>query len=56
MEHRSYERRDINKIPSIHIGVAASQMEQKGNQAKTRNTDRQIAEDSKVLKEIRIRI
>ncbi|WP_289962528.1 MobA/MobL family protein, partial [Faecalibaculum rodentium] len=26
IDHRSYERQGIDKIPSIHLGVAASQM------------------------------
>lgn len=30
IDHRSYERQGIDKTPSIHLGVQASQMEQKG--------------------------
>ena len=29
IDHRSYERQGIEKIPSIHMGVAASQMERR---------------------------
>ena len=27
IDHRSYERQGIDQIPTVHIGVAASQME-----------------------------
>ena len=30
IDHRSYERQGIDQIPTVHIGVAASQMEKKG--------------------------
>ena len=36
IDHRSYERQGIDKIPSIHMGVAASQMERKGIQTEKR--------------------
>ena len=30
VDHRSYKRRGIDKIPSVHLGPAASQMEKRG--------------------------
>ena len=56
IDHRSYERQGIDKIPSIHMGVAASQMERKGIQTEKGNINRQIATDNKLLKELKARI
>jgi len=56
IDHRSYERQGIDKIPSIHLGVAASQMERKGIATERGNINRQIAADNKLLKEIKARI
>ena len=56
IDHRSYERQGIDKIPSIHLGVAASQMERKGIATEKGNINRQIAADNKLLKEIKERI
>ena len=30
VDHRSYQRQGIEQIPTIHLGVSASQMEKKG--------------------------
>ncbi len=30
IDHRSYERQGIDQIPTVHVGVAACQMEKKG--------------------------
>ena len=30
VDHRSYKRQGIDKIPSVHMGPAASQMEKRG--------------------------
>ena len=56
IDHRSYERQGVNKIPSIHMGVAASQMERKGIQTEKGNINRQITADNKLLKELKARI
>lgn len=56
IDHRSYERQGIEKIPTIHMGVAASQMERKGIATEKGNINRQIAADNKLLKEIKARI
>ena len=29
IDHRSYKRQGVNKIPSVHLGPAASQMEKR---------------------------
>ena len=56
IDHRSYERQGMDKIPSIHLGVACSQMEQKGIPTERGNINRQIAEDNKLLNVTRARI
>lgn len=56
IDHRSYERQGVDQIPSIHLGVQASQMEQKGIVTERGNINRQIAEDNKESKIIRARI
>ena len=56
IDHRSYERQGIEKIPSIHMGVAASQMERKGIATEKGNINRQIAADNKLLKELKARV
>ena len=56
IDHRSYERQGIDKIPSIHLGVQASQMEQKGIKTERGNLNRQIADDNKNLIVTRARI
>ena len=56
IDHRSYERQSIEKIPTIHMGVAASQMERRGIQTEKGNVNRQITADNKLLKELKARI
>jgi len=56
IDHRSYARQGIEKIPTIHMGVAASQMERRGIQTEKGDINRQIAKDNKLLKEIKARI
>lgn len=56
IDHRSYKRQGIDKIPSVHMGPAASQMERRGIQTEKRNINREIAADNKLLKEIKARI
>ena len=56
IDHRSYERQGIDKIPSIHMGPAASQMERRGIVTEKGNINREIAADNKLLKEIKARI
>ena len=56
IDHRSYKRQGIEQIPTIHMGVAASQMERRGIQTEKGDINRQIAADNKLLKEIKARI
>ncbi len=54
--HRSYKRQGIEKIPTIHMGPAASQMERRGIRTEKGDINRQITADNKLLKEIKARI
>ena len=56
IDHRSYKRQGIDKIPSVHMGPAASQMERWGIVTVKGDINRQIAADNKLLKEIKARI
>ena len=56
IDHRSYKRQGIDKIPTVHMGPAASQMERRGIQTEKGNINREIAADNKLLKEIKARI
>ena len=56
VDHRSYKRQGIDKIPSVHLGPAASQMEKRGIRTDKGKVNRQIAADNKLLKEIKARI
>ena len=56
IDHRSYKRQGINKIPSVHMGPAACQMERRGIATEKGNINREIAADNKLLKEIKARI
>ena len=56
VDHRSYKRQGIDKIPSVHLGPAASQMEKRGIRTDKGEVNRQIAADNKLLKEIKARI
>ena len=56
IDHRSYKRQGVDKIPSVHMGPAASQMERRGIATEKGNINREIAADNKLLKEIKARI
>ena len=56
VDHRSYKRQGIDRIPTIHMGPAASQMERRGIATEKGDINRQIAADNKLLKEIKARI
>lgn len=56
IDHRSYERQGIEQIPTVHMGVAATQMERRGIRTEKGDVNRQIAADNKLLKEIKARI
>ena len=48
VDHRSYKRQGIDKIPSVHLGPAASQMEKRGIRTDKGEVNRQIAADNGV--------
>lgn len=56
VDHRSYQRQGIEKIPSVHMGVAATQMERKGIATDKGNLNREITNQNKLLKEMKARI
>ena len=56
IDHRSYERRGIDQIPSLHLGVAASQMEKRGIQTERGNINREINFSNQQLKQLKARI
>ena len=56
IDHRSYKRQGVDKIPTVHMGPAASQMERRGVATEKGDINREIAADNKLLKEIKARI
>lgn len=56
VDHRSYQRQGIEQIPTIHMGVSATQMEKKGITTDRENINREIKHQNKILKEISRRI
>ncbi len=56
VDHRSYQRQGIEQIPTIHLGVSASQMEKKGIAADRGNINREIKHQNMILREISRRI
>ena len=56
IDHRSYARQGIEKVPTVHMGVAAAQMERRGISTEKGAVNREIATQNKLLKEIKARI
>ena len=56
VDHRSYERQGIEQIPTIHLGVAASQMEQRGILTEKGNLNRIIRQDNRLIRELKAKI
>ena len=56
LDHRSYERQGIEQIPTVHLGVAASQMERKGIRTERGNLNREIEFTNKQIRQLRARI
>ena len=56
VDHRSYERQGIEQIPSVHMGVSATQMERRGIVTEKGNRNRLIKEQNRLLKEVKRRI
>jgi len=56
IDHRSYERQGIDQIPTIHLGVAASQMEKRGIRTERGNINRDIEVSNQRLRQLKARI
>jgi len=56
VDHRSYKRQGIELIPTVHLGVAATQMERKGIATERGNMNREIAHNNKILLSILIKL
>jgi len=52
IDHRSYERQGIEQIPTVHMGVAATQMERRGIQTERGNMNRIIAGINRRLRQL----
>ena len=53
IDHRSYERQGIDQLPTVHVGVAASQMEKKGVVTDRGEINRMIRKTNRIIREIR---
>jgi hypothetical protein len=56
IDHRSYERQGLEQIPTIHLGVAAAQMERKGIRTERGGINREIEFTNKQIRQLRARI
>ena len=53
IDHRSYERQGIDQIPTVHVGVSATQMEKKGVATDKGEINRMIQKTNRIIREIR---
>ena len=56
IDHRSYERQGIDLIPTVHLGVAAFQMEKRGIRTERGNINREIEVTNQKLRQLKARI
>ena len=56
IEHRSNAERGIDEIPTVHMGVAACQMEKKGIATEKGELNRNIQKANRLIREIRAQI
>jgi hypothetical protein len=56
IDHRSYAEQGVEKIPTIHMGAAASQMERKGIRTERGNFNREVEISNKEIRQVRARI
>ena len=56
VDHRSYIRQGIGRVPTVHMGVAATQMERRGLPTEKGTINREISAQNRLLKEIKARI
>ena len=56
IDHRSYARQGIDQIPTVHLGVAAFQMEKRGIRTERGNLNREIEVTNQCLRQLKARI
>ena len=56
VDHRSYERQGIEQIPTIHLGVAAFQMEKRGIRTERGDINREIRVSNQNLRQLKARL
>jgi len=56
IDRRTYEEQGIEKVATVHMGVAASQMEQRGIRTDRGNQNREIAVTNQRLRQLKARI
>ena len=56
IDHRSNAERGIDEIPTVHMGVAACQMEKKGIASEKGELNRSIQKTNRLIREIRAQI
>jgi hypothetical protein len=56
VDNRSFKRQGVDKLPTIHMGVAASQMEKRGIATDKGNHNREVININKEMRQIRARI
>ena len=56
IDHRSYARQSIDQIPTVHLGVAAFQMEKRGIRTERGDLNREIEVTNQKLRQLKARI
>jgi hypothetical protein len=56
LDHRSYERQGVDKTPTVHLGVAVTQMEKRGIRTERGDINREIEITKSMLRQINARI
>ena len=56
IDHRSYDRQGKDQLPTIHLGVAAHQMEQRGIRTERGDINREIEISNNLLRKLKARI
>jgi hypothetical protein len=56
IDHRSHRDRGLEELPTVHMGVAACQMERKGIRTERGNRNRQINSFNKELRQLKARL
>jgi ATP-dependent exoDNAse (exonuclease V), alpha subunit - helicase superfamily I member len=56
VDHRSYERQQVEQLPTVHMGVAASQMERRGIRTSRGDRNREIGRLNRLLRNLKVRV